>query len=113
MDDVSRLHREAVAEFGRRVHEIPDDRWDAPTPCTGWDVRTLVNHLVYEDLWTPEMVAGRTIAEVGDRYEGDQLGEDPVGTWERASRAAVAAVGEPGALDRTVHLSFGATPGTE
>ncbi|MEV5574607.1 TIGR03086 family metal-binding protein [Spirillospora sp. NPDC052269] len=27
--------------------EVPDDRLDAPTPCSGWDVRTAVNHVIF------------------------------------------------------------------
>src|SRR5262245_28538324 len=53
----------AVDEFGGRVRAIRDDQWSAPTPCTKWDVRTLVNHLVYELRWMPPLLAGQTIAE--------------------------------------------------
>ena len=59
------------------------------------------------------MFAGQTVAEVGDEYEGDLLGGDPFGAWEAAARQAVDAVSAPGALDRTVHLSFGDFPGSE
>ena len=56
---------------------------------------------------------GRTIAEVGDRFDGDLLGDDPKAAWAASARAATAAVAAPGAVDRTVHLSFGDTPAEE
>lgn len=108
---VSELFAHAVHGFDERVHATRDDQWDAPTPCTDWSVRDLVNHLVVEQLWVPETMAGKTMEEVGDRFDGDQLGDDPVGAWERASAASLAAVAEPGALERTVHLSRGEAPG--
>jgi len=37
-----------------------------------------VNHLAGEDLWAPPLLAGSTIAEVGDRFEGDVLGAEPL-----------------------------------
>ncbi|NGO77293.1 TIGR03086 family protein [Streptomyces sp. YC504] len=104
-------HRDALAEFADRVHRITDDQWTAATPCTEWNVRDLVNHLVAEQLWTVPLVRdGAQIAEVGDAYDGDVLGDDPVGVWDRTSRAAHEAFAAPGALERTVHLSYGDTP---
>jgi uncharacterized protein (TIGR03086 family) len=111
--DIVSLHRRAVAEFGRFVHAIGEGQWNDPTPCTEWDVRALVNHLVNENRWTPPLLAGQTIAQVGDRFDGDLLGDDPVAVWDEASREAVDAVREPGATRRTVHLSFGDHPGEE
>ncbi|MFC7484541.1 maleylpyruvate isomerase N-terminal domain-containing protein [Luedemannella flava] len=84
--DVEELHRRSVEAFVALVGQVPADRWGDPTPCTDWTVRELVNHLVYEQLWTPPMFAGATIAEVGDRFEGDLLGDDPAA----ATRAAAA-----------------------
>lgn len=55
----------------------------------------------------PHLLAGATLEEVGDRYAGDVLGEDPLGAWESASTAARAAWLEPGATRRRVHLSYG------
>jgi uncharacterized protein (TIGR03086 family) len=107
------LYRRAQDAFGERVHAVRDDQWSAATPCPGWDVRSLVNHLVYELRWAVPLLAGRTIAEVGDRFEGDLLGDDPAGRWDRAADEAVAAVDGEGAMDRTVHLSFGDFPGRE
>jgi len=61
----------------------------------------------------PEMVAGRTIAEVGDRLDGDVLGDDPLQSLINARRAALAAMDGPEALGKTVHLSFGDLPARE
>lgn len=111
--NVPELHRRAVDEFGARVRSVDPDQWHAPTPCTEWDVRTLVNHLVYENKWTAPLMEGRTIEEVGDRFEGDLLGDDPQAAWDEAAAEAVAAVQRPGVMERTVHLSYGDTPGRE
>lgn len=110
MTDILEQHSTVLASFGDRVHQVPDDAWHAGTPCTDWDVATLVNHLVTEQLWVPDLVAGRGPADVGDAFDGDNLGEDAVASWDFAAGAAHAAFSEPGALDRHVQLSYGSTP---
>jgi uncharacterized protein (TIGR03086 family) len=111
--DIPVMFRGAVAEFDARVRQVGDDQWLAATPDEGWTVRDLVNHVAGEDLWAPPLLAGSTIAEVGDRFEGDVLGADPKAAWAAASAAAVRAVEDDGALGRIVHLSFGDFPGSE
>lgn len=104
-------HGEALDLFTDRVHGVGADQWDASTPCAEWSVRDLVNHLTAEQLWVPPLVSeGRTMGEVGDAFGGDVLGDDPVAAWDRAAAAARAAFAERGALERSVHLSYGATP---
>ena len=58
-------------------------------------------------------MAGQTIAAVGDRLDGDLLGDLPAQAAEEAGTEAVAAFGQPGASERIVHLSFGDTPAEE
>lgn len=102
---------EALELFGRRVHAIHDDQWEAPTPCSDWSVRDLVGHLVSEQAWVPALVRdGATVDAVGDSLDGDLLGADPVAAWEAVAEASRTVFAEPGALDRTVHLSFGDMP---
>ncbi|MGP3984969.1 TIGR03086 family metal-binding protein [Streptomyces sp. KR80] len=100
-------------EFGRRVHRVSADQWSADTPCTEWTVRDLVNHVTGEHLWAPWLLRGATLTEVGDRFDGDVLGDDPVGVWDRAEKESSAAFHRPGALDLEVHTSGGLTAATD
>ena len=103
----------AMELFDAGVSGVKPGDWDRPTPCPDWDVRALVNHVTVEDLWVPPLFAGSTIEDVGGAFDGDQLGGDPPGAWQRAVQAAREAVSEPDAMRRTVHLSFGDLPGEE
>ena len=107
MADTAGLFARASEGFVANVHKIGADDWGKPTPCAEWDVRALVNHVVGELLWAPPLVEGQTVADVGDRFDGDVLGSDPVATTDGAAAAARDSFASTGALDRTVHLSFG------
>lgn len=110
-DDIAALFQRSVETFDELVHVIKPEQWSDPTPCTEWDVRALVNHLTGEDLWAEALFGGRAIVDVGDAFDGDVLGADPVATWERASTGALARMSEPDAMDRPVELSRGYVPG--
>ncbi|MEU0520469.1 TIGR03086 family metal-binding protein [Streptosporangium sp. NPDC006007] len=111
--DIREAYRRALDDFGALVHKIAPEQWHTPTPCVDWDVRSLVNHVVGENLWVPELLAGRTTADVGDAFDGDLLGDDPLKAFDTSAVAAVQAAGENGALTRMVRLSFGDVPGGE
>lgn len=100
----------ALGEFDRRVRAIAPGQWHEPTPCTEWDARALVNHVTTEQLWAPLLLDGATMDDVGDRFDGDQLGDDPVAAWENAATAAREAFAAPNALRRSVELSYGRRP---
>jgi uncharacterized protein (TIGR03086 family) len=103
----------ALEEFDRRVHLVTGEQWGASTPCTDWTVRDLINHITSEHLWAPLLLCGATLDEVGDRFDGDVLGDDPVDVWERAAAESRLAFHRPGALEGTVHTSGGKTPAAE
>ncbi|MDN5747030.1 MAG: TIGR03086 family metal-binding protein [Pseudonocardia sp.] len=109
--DAREIYTRSSSAFGAAVHAV-DGRWDAPTPLPGWDVRELVHHLVHEERWTPPLLDGATIEEVGARFDGDLLGDDPLASFDTAAAAALAAV-EDVDLERVVHLSFGDRPASE
>jgi uncharacterized protein (TIGR03086 family) len=113
MTDLVDLYERSSAQFGEKVRAIAADQWTNPTPCTEWDVHALVNHLVNENRWVPPLFAGKTISEVGSAFDGDLLGDDPVLAWNDSADEALAAIREPGAMEHTVHLSFGDNPGSE
>ncbi len=105
--DTIELHRRAVEGFVQRVAAIAGDRWGDPTPCADWDVRELVNHVVGENRWTAPLLVGRTIAEVGDQFDGDLLGDDPIAVTREAAAEASTAAAELGPAGGKVHLSYG------
>src|ERR671917_347982 len=106
------MYRRAGGGVGQRGVGPRGRGWSRPAPRPGGAAPDLVRHLVYEELWAPPLLAGATVAEIGDRFEGDILGDDPQVAWKEAAAGAVAAA-SPGVLRRTVHLSFGDYHGQE
>ena len=104
------LHRRAIDDLDATIATIDDADWNRPTACEGWSVRDLLAHLTAEARWAPHLLAGQTLEEVGDRYDGDVLGADALGAWREASAAERAAVDEPAVLTRGVHTTMGTLP---
>jgi uncharacterized protein (TIGR03086 family) len=105
--EVATLFRRTVAGWQRTLIGVRADQWSDPTPCSEWDVRALVNHVVAEQCWVGPLLAGRTIEEVGSRFDGDVLGDDPLGRGEDLARASVIAVDAALTEGLRVHLSYG------
>ncbi|MEY2415646.1 MAG: hypothetical protein QOH53_980 [Ilumatobacteraceae bacterium] len=110
--DIGAVHRDALATTRQFVAGIGDDQWDLPTPCDGWTVRELVNHIVAGNLWAAQLGCGRTIADVGSDLDGDVLGADPVAAYDRSAEAAATVFELPGALDAPCAVSYGPVPGS-
>lgn len=111
--NTAELHKRANQAVSQLVATIKDDQWTAPTPCTDWTVRDLLNHLTYENLWVAPLMDGKTVTEVGNKFEGDLLGDDPKAAWNLAAEQSQASFAQPGALERTVQLSRGTTPAAD
>ena len=108
--DAEELYRRTVQAWNDRVAAVPAGAWSDPTPCADWSVRELVNHVVYENKWAIPLFAGSTVADVGDQFEGDLLGDDPTGASLAAAEEALAAAATRIPQGGTVALSFGDTP---
>jgi uncharacterized protein (TIGR03086 family) len=109
--DIAEVHAQALDATRAYVAGVRDDQWGAPTPCEDWDVRALVNHIVTGNEWAAELAAGKTIELVGDRLDGDVLGDDPVAAYDASAARASAAFRAPGALTAPCAVSYGPVPG--
>ncbi len=112
MADIAQLHRRALDETHSVVARIDRAQWADATPCDGWDVEALLNHLVSGNLWAAELGSGHTIEEVGDRLDGDVLGNDALAAYDASANAAAAIFEAPGALDAPCAVSYGPVPGS-
>jgi uncharacterized protein (TIGR03086 family) len=100
------------------VDQIRDDQWDLVVPddmtrTPGITLRQVINYHAYDDAWVPEVLAGKTKEEVGDKYDGDLLGDHPKLNFASIVETAVLTVRDFDDLDRTVHLSYGDYPARE
>jgi uncharacterized protein (TIGR03086 family) len=110
--DLPEVHADAVLNTTRViVAGIGPDQWALPSDCSDWDVRALTNHVVSGNFWATPLVEGETIAEVGDRLDGDLLADDPLAVYDTSAAEAAAAFRAPGAMERMVAVSYGPVPG--
>ncbi len=110
--DLPEVHAQALDATRPLVAGVGPDQWTAATPCDDWDVRALLNHLTSGNFWVTPLVAGQTIEQVGDRLDGDILGDDPLAAYEASAGEAAAAFRGPGAMDSPVAVSYGPVPGS-
>jgi uncharacterized protein (TIGR03086 family) len=100
------LYLYAVDQATAVIVQVEPDQLELPTPDTEWNVHDLLQHMTYELAWAADIVSGRTMAEVGDKYEGDLLDDDPIKNWRRYDALTQAAV-EMCDERTTAHLSYG------
>src|SRR6187551_686477 len=109
--DLPRVHAAAIANTLHIIESADLDPLDRPTPCEGWDVAALLQHVVVGNLWVTPLVVGESIEDVGDRFDGDLLGKDPIAAYRWSGDAASAAFSAPGAMDAPCAVSYGPVPG--
>ncbi|WFE21839.1 TIGR03086 family metal-binding protein [Solwaraspora sp. WMMD937] len=104
-------YEQASRYFCDLVAQIGADQWSAPTPCSEWDVRALVDHVVRGNLAVVPVLDGIELAELGRldiaRPDFDVLGHDPLTAVRRSVDVAVEAFTRPGVLDTVVHHPAG------
>ncbi|MFG2087441.1 MULTISPECIES: TIGR03086 family metal-binding protein [unclassified Spirillospora] len=91
--------KECAAEAARVAHTVRQDRLTDPTPCGGFDLRTLVNHLV---LYTSHGLEHRALRkELPDELIGHDFTADAAWPQEYAGQLdrAVAAWADPAVWD--------------
>lgn len=105
IDDLAR----ASAAVGDLLDQIAADQWTAPTPCSEWNVRDVVNHLVGMNLVFVALFEESPMPE----RAADNLGTDPAGAYHRSAAALLAASGRPGVLEKSQATRVGVATGTE
>jgi len=112
----------ADRELLRVVGAIQDEQWGMQLPewfprsATQPDItlREVIDYHAYDDAWVPDMLAGKSMDEVGNtQFDGDLLGGDVKRSFARLVDTACAAALALDDLDRTVHTSFGDCPARE
>jgi uncharacterized protein (TIGR03086 family) len=88
------------------VAAVREDQWTAPTPCSEWNVRDLVNHIVRGNRLFALAVRGEPPPE-----PGDALGADPMAAYRAAASELLEAFGQPEAMQRMISVPFGTVPG--
>lgn len=110
--DLAQLHRQALVATRNVFAGIRPDQWHLSTPCTEWDVRQLASHVIAENWWATELANGATIADVGDRFDGDVLGTDALSAYDDAAAAAAEVFEREGAMSAPCAVSYGPVPGS-
>ena len=101
IDPIAQL--EQVYEHAEAVlAEIGADQYESPTPCTEWNVRELVNHMI----GTAHFMASAVAGEAPSTGEAPDFtaGNEPAKELRAAADRSLAAWHADGALDGTVHL---------
>ncbi len=92
------------------IGNIRPGQWTAPTPCTDWTVRRVVNHLIGMNRVFAALLADQPPPP---RPAADHVEDDPVGAYRDSAAALQAAFGRPGALERAYRGPLGTATGAE
>jgi uncharacterized protein (TIGR03086 family) len=105
---------EALGLAGRVVSGVKPDQWELPTPCTEWNVRQLVAHLVSGHQLVARVLRGEPFeqaAAAARSPDEDRSGHDPAAAYDASARDVLAAFAAPGVLERLVRVPLGTVPG--
>ena len=97
---------------GQRVAGVRPEDFGSATPCTDWDVRALVAHIVAGIWYFKALAAGEPVADLM-RGLSDLVGDDAFASYDQAARAGLEAWRAPGTMTRTYTMPMGERSGQE
>jgi uncharacterized protein (TIGR03086 family) len=107
--DSKDLFRLALSQATAVVQTSGPEFFDNDTPCTDWNCQALLNHMLYELSWVDDLLQGKTVAEVGGKYDGDLIKPDYHDSWHATAHKAMEAT-KKADPKMTVHLSYADVP---
>jgi uncharacterized protein (TIGR03086 family) len=105
VDPIERIDR-ATAFAAEKVAQVQPSDLSKPTPCSEYDLRTLLNHVIGNLTILTTAAQG----EKAQRPEGDQFGSDPGAEYGTRREALLSALRTPGVLDGDWQMPFGTLP---
>jgi|SRR5687767_6501381 len=107
--EMDQLLERGLDETARVIGGIRPEQLDAPTPCEGWKVRDVLEHVIGGNHFFAAAAAGEA-PPTGDG--SDIVGDDPANAYEQGRKRALDAWRQPGVAERIVTLPIGDIPGS-
>lgn len=95
---------------GTLIAKVRPDQWPAPTPCTDWTVRQLVDHLIGMNRVFTALLADEPAPR---RAAAGHVESDPVGTYRETAATLLLAFASPGVIEREYRGPLGSATGAD
>lgn len=100
--DVPARYRRLAAQFAEKIAGVPDGAWENPTPCSEWNTRELVRHVVDSQ--------GLFLGLIGrSAPDAPSVDDDPAAAWASVSSAVQAVLDDPTGAAQEFEGFFGRT----
>lgn len=103
MPDLLDLCQRTLDDASSLISSLSPDDLAKPTPCSEWDVRGLVTHMI-------GVVDGLGGSIAGEGGTGEPTGDDLGAAYKRVATRCMSNWRQPGALERTISLMGNPAP---
>jgi uncharacterized protein (TIGR03086 family) len=110
--DALTAYEQTLVWTGQRIAGVRREDLTLATPCSEWNVRALVAHIVAGIWYFQALATGEPVEDLM-RGLSDLVGDDPFASYDRAARAGLEAWRTPGRLERSYTMPLGERTGRE